>query len=431
MADRQSNVSSRNNQGNTSSADTILTTAGDILYRNNINQNRRLPIGAEDFQLTVSNGEAQWRRSTGELFKIGYCNQAASTFWNASTGESGVPFNQTSITRYNHANKIYTNWKYIENTGRVLTKSTSAQGGYTTANVTLLKGNCQELWATVNTDNANLGVILADLTGVGVTAISDCVDVVETDALAGIDILLDEPSSLTAGNVTDLNTWLGDLKTELNNSSASASLNLTLPAITNATIAGNYNFDYSTFAANVDTITINCCCQHNEFGYGTGNSPLECLIGGVYDDNDMCDDALDEQGQTTFYEGGVLQKYATDNSNNNMDKLVLKIPNDGFAHDDTQGAFTITSNLTKNKINYNATYATNTINGNRDSSGELRWFTGSYTMSFCDGASVRSKAEVIRRWLHAWEESNPTKTKPLYEILLSTMGGNCPDYYSM
>ena len=209
MADRQSNRASRSQQSNSfETLTSTLTTAGDILYNNNINVVKRLPIGEEDFQLTVSNGEANWRRSAGEYFKVGYYNEPVGDWWNSAYGATGVPFNQTSITRYNHANKIYTNWKYIENTGRVLTKSTNAQGGYTAANVTLLKGNCQELWCTVNTDDGNLDVILNDLATIGVSAITDCTDLVSTDTFSGLDLLLDEPARLGVSAVNNLNTWL-------------------------------------------------------------------------------------------------------------------------------------------------------------------------------------------------------------------------------
>lgn len=419
----------RNNQGNTGSADSTLTTAGDILINNNLGQLRRLPIGAEDFMLTVDNNQATWKRSTGELFKISYYSQAAGNYWNATWGESGVPFDQTNLTRYNHAEKIYANFKYIENTGSVLTKSTSAQGGYTAGNITTYKANCQELWCQINTDDANLDVILDNLGTTGSGAIDQIVAFVESDALNGVEITLDEPTSLGVSAVNNLNTWLGDLKTGLNNSTQSASLQITLPALSNATILANYNFDYSTFTSNVDLVGIDCCCQETEFGYGMAQTPFELLVGGTYDDIDLCITGADEQGQTTFYEGGVLQKYATDNSNNNMQKLVVILPNGGWANDESSGVFTFDSNLTRNKINQNSTYDTNVFSGRRDMSSELRWFSNTHTFNFCDGESMRRKAEVVRQWMKAWELDNPSKEKPIYNLAFKWMGGNNSSYF--
>lgn len=420
----------RNNQANTGTAESTLTTAGDILINNNLGQLRRLPIGAENFQLTVDNGQATWKRSTGELYKVSYHSIPVDDYWDATWGATGVPFNQTSLSRYNHAEKFYANLKYVENTGSVLTKSTSAQGGYNASALTLYKANCQELWCTINTDDANLDVILDNLGTTGSGAIDQIVAFVEGDAFSGIDIQLDEPASLGVSAVNNLNTWLGDLKTALNNSTQGASLQITLPALSNATIAGNYNFDYGTFASNVDLIGINCCCAHTEFGYGYGTTPYEMLIGGVYDDVDMCITGADEQGQTTFYEGGVLQKYATDNSNNNMQKLVVILPNDGWANDESASNFTFDLNLTRNQINLDtSTYNTNIFSGRRDSSGELRWFTDTHTFTFCDGEAMRRKAEVIRQWLNKWELDYPLKEKPIYNLAFKYMGGNNFSYF--
>ena len=421
----------RNNQANTGTAESTLTESGDLLINNNLGQLRRLPIGEENFQLTVDNGQAQWRRSTGELFKVSYHSIPVDDYWDATWGATGVPFDQSSLTRYNHADKIYANLKYIENTGSVLTKSTSAQGGYNASALTLYKANCQELWCTINTDDANLDVILDNLGTTGSGAIDQIVAFVESDALSGIEIQLDEPSSLGVSGVNNLNTWLGDLKTALNNSSQGASLQITLPSLSNATIAANYNFDYSTFTSNVDLVGINCCCQEQEFGYGMAQTPIELLVGGVYDDTDMCIEAADEQGQTTFYEGGVLQKYATDNSNNNMQKLVVILPSSGWANDESGSVFAFDGNLTRNQINLDkTTYNTNIMSGSRDISGELRWFTNTHTFSYCDGYAMRRKAEVVRQWLNAWELDYPLKEKPIYNLAFKHMGGNNSDYYS-
>lgn len=429
MASRQDNVSSRNQQGNARTADSILTTSGDILYRNNLNQTRRLGIGEEDFQLTVSNGEAQWRRSTGELFKIGYASRPVGNWWNGTYGESGVPFNQSSLTKYNHANKIYANLKTINASGVLANQSTSSQGGYTAGNLVLYKANCQELWCTIKTDVSNLTNILDNLGTTGAQAITDITDFCETDTIYGIDLELDDPASLSTTGATNLNTWFGDLKTSLNNASVSASLNITLPALSNATVAAGYNFDYSTFIDSVDTCTINCCCAMSDFGYGMGTCPVELLVGGSYNDIDMCITGVDEQGTTTFYEGGVLQKYATDTNSNDMDKLVIALPCDGWANDEAQSPYAFTTNLTKNKINFNSTYNTNTFDGKRDTSHELRWNDGTYTYTFSDGYAMRRKAEICRQWLKKWELDNPLKPKPLYEMIFRFMGGNNPSYY--
>ena len=419
----------RNNQANTGTAESTLTTAGDILINNNLGQLRRLPIGEEDFALLVENGQPVWRRSTGELFKIGYCSEPVGDYWDATWGATGVPFSQDNLTQYNHANKVYANLKYIDGSGNVLTKSTSAQGGYTTANMVLYKGNCQELWVTVDTDTTNLAQITDNLLTTGVSAINDISQFIQDEVISGVDLLITDPASLSVTGATNLNTWLGDLKSEINNN-AGASVNITLPALGNATIAGNHNFDYSTFINNVNTLTINCCCVMNDYGYGYPNCPVELLIGGRYTDKNMTDDVADEQGATDFYEGGILGKYTTDN-NNHLQKLVIKIPNNGFSHDDTVGAYTIVSDLTRNKINLDdSTYNTNLLNGNRDSSGELRWFTGSHTVTFCDGYAMRRKAELVRQWLKKYELDNPTLNKPLYELIYSSMGGGNHSYYS-
>lgn len=419
----------RNNQTNSGSAVSLLTTAGDLLINNNLGQARRLPIGEENFQLTVDNGQATWKRSTGELFKIGYYSFPEGTYWNSTWGENGVEFNQTNLTKYNHSNKIYANLKQIDSNGSLANKSTSSNGGYTAGNLVLYKSNCQELWCSITTDVANLNNILNNLGTTGSGAIDQIVNFVETDVIFGIDLLIDDPASLSTTGATNLNTWLGDLKTGLNTSSAGASLNITLPAIGNATIASAYNFNYSTFASNVDTITINCCCAMSDFGYGVGNSPLELLVGGSFNDKDMCNTASDEQGKTVFYEGGVLGKYASDNSNNNMEKLVLSLPCDGFVHAHGANAFSITGHVNRNTINLNTTYNTNVMLGNIDSSSELRWFDDAYTYSFTDGNAMRRKSEVIRQWLNKWELDYPEKSKPLYEMMFWAMGGGNPSYF--
>lgn len=424
---RQDNSSIRNNQGNTiTSIDSVLTTAGDILIKNSNNQTKRLAIGEEDFQLTVSNGQATWKNAVGQTMKVGYWSYPGNTAWNATWGENGVEFNQTNLTKYNHAYKIYAEFLTLSTTGSI--EQVGGVGGYSTGNVTTYKNNCQELWATCSSSNyTNMSLVMADLPGLGVSAIQEMTTFVSDNSLSGIDLNWEAYSSWTTAFGVTFAGWLSDLKTSLNG--VDASLNLDLPYIGNATIAAAYNFDYSTFVNSVDFITIACYDMHYDWGYGLGICPMEALVGGSYNDKDMCDNAADEQGKTTFYSGGTLGKYASDNSDNNMEKLVIGLPAYGFVHANTDNAYTFTNNLTRNKINLNTTYDTNTLLGKRDMNAELRWFTNDSTFVFCDGESMRRKAEVCRQWLKKWEIDNPLKTKPIYECMYWHLGGNNNSFY--
>jgi hypothetical protein len=428
MASRQDNASSRNQQNNTGSIDTTLNTAGDLLIKNRFNTTTGLSIGQEDYQLTVSNGQATWQPSTGQAFEVGYWSYPSSTAWNATWGENGVPFNQTNLGKYNHAKKFYAEFLTLNSSGEIVTASTSTQGGYTTSNVTLYKANCQELWTTVSSaNNVHQSLLTNNLGTTGAQAITDIVTFVTDNDLAGVDINFEDFGSWSAGFVTNFNTWLGSLKTALN--AVNASLNFDFPYIGNATIQSAYNFNYADFIDNLDTATLMLYDIFFDWGYGMGHSPKEALVGGSFSDTGHCDDAADQQGTTTFYEGGTLGKFISDNNGNNLDKLVIGLPNIGFAHANSAGAYSVTGNLTKNKINLNSTYGTHVLNGGRDSSGELRWFGTSHTFTYCDGQSLRNKAEVCRQYLKKWELDNPTKTKPRYEIMIWHCGGGNDSFY--
>jgi hypothetical protein len=428
----QRNSSGIYKQGNKNKdVNSLLTTAGDIVISNSRNQITRLPVGQEDYQLVISGGAPAWKAGFGEIMKVGYWSYPGSTAWNATWGENGVEFNQTNLTKYNHSYKIFAEFLTVD-TGATATgfiqEITTAQGGYTTGNVTTYKNNCQELFATCSSaNNADMELIMNDLNGLGVSAINTMTTFVQDNTLSGIDLNWEDFSSWSVGFGTTFAGWLGDLKTSLNN--IGASLNLDLPYIGNATIASAYNFDYSTFIDNVDYLTIAMYDIHFDWGYGMGICPIEALVGGSYHDNDMTLGVTEEQGKTTFFENGTLGKFASDNSNNNMDKLIIGLPAYGFAHTNGAGVYSFTNNLTKNKINFNSSYDTNTLFGQRDTSGELRWNSSGHTMVFCDGSSMRRRTEICRQWLKKWELDNPSKTKPIYEVMFWHMGGNNDSYY--
>ena len=419
--------SKKDNTGNTTD---LLKNAGDILINNAQGTTTRLSIGQEDQQLTVSNGVPTWKYSYGERMNINYYSYPESTAWSATYGANGVPFSEDSLSKYDHAYKIFSEFLTLQTvTGAIIHKSTNTQGGYTTGNITTFKNNCQELHVTVSSGSAtDIALITDNLGTTGATAITTISDFVSNNSLSGVDIDFEDFGNWDATLVTNLNTWLGSLKTSVNN--AGGILNISLPYIGNATIASAYNFDYSTFINNVDTLTIMCYDVHLDYTYSYSICPLEMLVGGTYNDINNTDDVLDLQGSTSFYQDGVLGKFSTDNSGNHFDKLIIGLPAYGFVHDDADGLYTVTNGLTRNSINFSGP---DTRNGLRDQGSELRWHYTSgengYTYVFCDGVAMRSKAESIRKWLNKFELDNPTKSKPLYEISIYHMGGNNYSFY--
>jgi hypothetical protein len=420
----QDNRPPRNNQDNTGNNTDVIENAGDLLISNRNGTITNLPIGLEDEQLTVSNGQAVWTTSRGQEMKIGYWSYPGQTAWNFPYGENGVPFLQGNLSKYNHSHKIYAELLTVD-TGGVVIKTTGTAGGNVSNNVLIYKTTCQELFTTVSCANySDMNDIVSNGT-TGASAISTIVDYCVDNDLQGVDINFEAFGSWTSGFITSFNTWLGSLKSSL----MGITLNLDLPYIGNSTIASSYNFDYSTFINSVDTITVMCYDMAFDFGYGLGHCPIEALVGGSFDDKGQTDDPADEQGTTNFYNAGVLGKYASDNSNNHMDKLVIGLPSYGYAHDNTAGVYTLENNLTRNKINYNSTYATKTLVSGRDNSGDLRWFPTGYTMVYSDAYSMRRRAEVCRQWLKKWELDNPQKTKPIYECIFWHMGGGNDSFY--
>lgn len=417
----QDNRSIRDNQNNSGSTEDILSSSGDILISNRVGTVTALPIGLENQQLVVDNGQASWQNSSGEAFRTSYCLESGNPYFNATWGENGVPYDQESLTRYSNSWNVRANYLEINNTTGVIDEITSGVGAFTTDNLTLIKQNTQNVWATCYSPNiTNMNLLLNNLGTTGAVAITTMTSFVTDNVLSGIDINFVDYDNWTAGIVTNMNTWLGSLKTSLNN--AGAQLNISLPAIGNATMAALYNFDYSTFISNVDRITIKMFNANVVYGRYMVNCPIEMITGGRWSDTNMGD----FNGPVQFYDKGVLGKFNSD-VGNNMQKLIISLPNFGYVHTIGAGDTTFsTSILARNKLALNGTFATDESAGTRDfQSQELYWEDGTYRYRMNDEISLQHKVDACRIFLDKWELDNPGLNAPRREIVVF-MGGNMP-----
>lgn len=363
-----------------------------------------------------------------EGFDISYWSYPGEITWSSNDYDlNGTKFDQASLSKYSHSKIIRAEFLELGSTGHIQIKDEGGtyldQGGYTDANITLYKANCDELWTTVSSKAyADMDLMCSDLPGLGTTAITDIMTVVNSKTLDGVCINWESFGEYTTTYVSNFNTWLGSLKTALN--AVGKKLNYDMPYIGNATIQNAYNFDYSSFVDNLDFITIMNYDIHFDWGYGMATLPIECLIGGRYSDKGMCDDVADEQGTTLFYDKGTLGKFALD-VGDNMDKLIIGLPNIGFTHLDTAGVWAFEmKGMTMNQCNLNTTLNTNIMYGNRTESGELRWFANGRTFVMNDAESIRYKARAAKMFLDKWEKDNPTLKAPRREIAIWSMGGD-------
>lgn len=410
-----------NNQNNTSDIASELQNPGDTIYVNPGGAIVSLPIGTENQQMTVESGVPAWKDSYGDAFKISYFSYPENTAWNSTFNENGVPFDQTHLTKYSNAHAIRAEFKTVNSSGAIVDKSTSAQGGNTPANITTYKNNCQELWCTVSSGSyADMQQITNNLGTIGTTAISDITTFAVDNTLSGIDINFEAFGSWDSTFVTNFNTWLGSLQTSL--TANNVSLNLDLPYIGNATIAGSYNFDYSSFIDNVDYLTVMMYDVHLDYGRGFPICPLEAIIGGTYTDSQNGNIS----GNVAFYEKGTLQKFSND-VGNKMQKLIVALPNYGYVHTIGDGDYTITNNITRNKINLNTTYNTVESAGLRDwQSSELFWEDGTYRYRYVDEYALQRKVDAVRTWINKHDLDNPNNNKTRREIVIWHMGAGSP-----
>lgn len=419
----QENRSARNNQNNSGNATDILTDSGDILINNRIGNTVRLPIGNENQTLNVSQGQPVWQNSARETFRESYVLEAGSPFWNATWGENGVPYDQESLTRYSNAWNVRAKYLEVNTTSGAIDEITTGVGSFSTGNLTLLKSNTQNVWATCICDNeADIKLITDNLGTTGASAITTMTTFVTDNVLSGIDIDFTDYLNWQATTVTNLNTWLGSLKSGLE--AIGSQLNLNLPIIANASQLAGYNFDYSTFIANVSFLTIKCYDINIWDGRYTINCPIEAITGGRWSDTNTGD----FNGPVQYYDKGCLGKFEDDVGANNMYKLIVALPNFGYVHTIGQGDTTFSeTRLLRNKLALNGTYATDESSGNRDfQSHELYWEDGSYRYRMVDEIALQRKADAIRVFLDKWDLANPTKTPARREIVL-LMGGNCPN----
>jgi len=416
----QDNRSIRDNQNNSGSTEDILSSSGDILISNRVGTVTALPIGNENQQLVVDNGQASWQNSSGEAFRTSYCLTSGSPYF-STWGENGVPYDQESLTRYSNSWNVRAEYLEVNTTTGAIDEITVGTGAFTTGNLVLLKANTQNVWATCKCDNvADIRLLTDNLGTTGAAAITTLTAFVEDNVLSGIDINFTDYTNWAAGDVTNLNTWLGSLKTSLTN--AGAQLNISLPAIGNATMLALYNFDYSSFVANVDRISIKMFNANVVYGRYMIHCPIEMITGGRWSDTNMGD----FNGAIQFYDKGVLGKFA-DDVGNNMHKLIVILPNFGYVHTIGQGDTVFsTSILTRNKLALNGTFATDVSSGARDfQSQELYWEDGTYRYRMNDEISLQHKVDACRIFLDKWELDNPSSIAPRRELTV-LMGGNMP-----
>lgn len=395
-----------------------LDVSGDINFTGNLRKNGVIQSFSESFN----------ERCKFEGFDISYWSYPGEITWSSNDYDfNGTKFDQASLSKYSHSKVIRAEFLELGTTGHIQIKDEGGtylqQGGYTDANITLYKANCDELWTTVSsqayTDMENA---LGTTYNTGTTMVNEIMDVVNTKNLDGVCINWEEFGAYTPEYVTDLNTWFGELKTALN--AVGKKLTYDMPYLGNTTIANAYNFNYGTFINNLDFCTIMNYDVHYDWGYGMATLPIECLIGGRYSDKGLCDDVADEQGTTVFFDKGTLGKFA-DDVGDNLDKLIIGLPNIGFTHLNSAGVWSFEMRgMTMNQCNLNTTLNTNIMYGNRTESGELRWFANSRTFVMNDAESIRYKIRAAKNFLDKWEKDNPTKKSPRREIAIWSMGGD-------
>jgi hypothetical protein len=420
------NVNPRtSNQNNTSSTTSELSTAGDMLIANSNGVPVALSVGLNNQTLKVSGGVPAWKNSYPESFKISYTSFADAPAFNATWNDTGVPFDQVHLGRYQGSHSIKANFKNIATTtGAIETVSTSAQGGLTAGNLTTYKNNTQELWCELTcADFTDIQLITNNLGTTGAQAITDITAFCSANVLSGIECKFSDMGSWTAGAfITNLNTWLSSLKDAL--TAGGCSLSLVLPALTNATVLSAYAFDYSTFINNVDYIVIDYCYSgaNNDYGYGFPKVPMEAITGGTYSDSNT--GAV--SGAVAFYADGAIGKFSSD-VGNKMQKMIIKLPTTGFVHTNADADYTFSNEtLTRNDVNEDATYATVESAGLRDPSGHLRWNDGTYEYCMPDEITLQRQVDAIRTILDKYELDNPNNNAPRREITLCHLGGNNP-----
>lgn len=323
-----------------------------------------------------------------EGFDISYWTFGIRDAWNDDTGgngdfnEAGVPFNQQSLQKYNHAFAFRPQFMTVREQGvtpKVEIVGPEA-GDYTVANNNLYKANCQEMWCHIsNSDYHGIEEMCAagTVSGEGRDAIDDIVTNAVAWGLKGVDINFEAFSEYTVQFVSDFAAWLLALKTDLNANNIKLSY-----AIVSMYYPGNenlYNFDYSSFIDSVDYLSV-MMYDMFEWGFGQANCPLQAITGGYQELEGNKDAAstpayvFDNGKYVKFYESGILGKIYSD-VGDKMNKIICCLPNYGMYNTtDLDNNWNYVNNLGLNRINLDPSYNTNIYEGQRREGGELRWY---------------------------------------------------------
>ena len=366
-----------------------------------------------------------------EGFKISYYTFGARDAWNTTTySEDGVPFNQGSLNKYNHAWAFRPQYLTLREDGvypqvEVLTPTV---GDYTPAYLQLYKDNCQEFWIHIsNSDYHGMVNMCADPNGLGLDARQTIKQRVIDWGVKGVDINFESFAEYTSQFVTDFAAWLLLLKTDLN--SVGCKLSYAIVSIPSPSIQSLYNFDYSSFIDSVDYLTV-MMYDIMDWGWGLSNSPTAAIVGGyqkLQGNPNIASTSqyeIDNGPVVEFYENGILGKIHSD-IGDKMHKIICALPNYGMYNDNTMNNnWAYTNNLGLNRIEYDVSYNTSISEGKRTPDGTLRWTADNKYIEYNDGYSLRKRIRAIKNWFDKYELDNPNNNKPYREICIWYMGSD-------